>query len=94
MEYFPDTFLLAYCTYFRDLHLCFGILFITVGLFVTGKGWVPPILAVMLHLASSLVIVFNSARLVRFGEELTPMATASPSVSETPEVTGSPAPAM
>jgi Zn2+/Cd2+-exporting ATPase len=75
-------------------NLCFGILFITVGLFVTGKGWVPAILAVMLHLASSLVIVFNSARLVRFGEELTPMVEASPSAPETPEVTGAPAPAM
>ena len=72
-------------------NLCFGILFITVGLFVTGKGWVPPILAVMLHLASSLVIVFNSARLVRFGEELTSSGEEGTVVSESLEAVGEPA---
>jgi Cd2+/Zn2+-exporting ATPase len=74
-------------------NLCFGIVFITVGLFVTGKGWVPPILAVMLHLASSLVIVFNSARLVRYGEELT-VAEAGATATEGMEAAGQPAPAV
>jgi len=75
-------------------NLCFGIFFITVGLFVTGKGWVPPIVAVMLHLASSLVIVFNSARLVRYGEELTTSAEEGAAVPEATEVAGQPAAAM
>ncbi|MBN1845482.1 MAG: cadmium-translocating P-type ATPase [Sedimentisphaerales bacterium] len=56
-------------------NLAFGVLFIILGLFFTGKGWIPPILAVILHLVSSLVIVFNSARLVRFGEDQSSVAT-------------------
>jgi len=52
-------------------NLGFGVAFITLGLVAAGKSWIPPVLAVVLHLVSSLVIVFNSARLVRFGEELT-----------------------
>jgi len=72
-------------------NLCFGIFFITVGLFVTGKGWVPPILAVMLHLASSLVIVFNSARLVRYGEELTVAEEERATTVEASEIAGQPA---
>jgi len=51
-------------------NLGFGVLFIILGLVLTGKGWIPPVIAVMLHLASSLIVVFNSARLVRFGEEI------------------------
>ena len=51
-------------------NLAFGVIFIILGLVLTGKGWIPPVLAVMLHLAGSLFVVFNSARLVRFGEEL------------------------
>jgi len=50
-------------------NLCFGILFIIAGVFFAGKGWLKPVPAVMLHFASALFVVFNSARLVRFGEE-------------------------
>jgi Cd2+/Zn2+-exporting ATPase len=64
--------------------LGFGILFIVLGLFFTGKGWIPPILAVVLHLVASLIVVFNSARLVRFGEELTPHVETE-TVSTAPE---------
>jgi len=52
-------------------NLCFGVFFIIMGVVFGAIGWLPPVVAVVLHLASSLVIVFNSARLVRFGEELT-----------------------
>lgn len=48
-----------------------GILFIAGGLvllFAVGK--LNPITASMLHLAGSLVVVFNSARLIRSGDEL------------------------
>jgi len=51
-------------------NLCFGVVFIVLGLVFTGKGWIPPVLAIILHLVASLIVVFNSARLVRFGEEL------------------------
>ncbi|MCK5269329.1 MAG: cadmium-translocating P-type ATPase [Sedimentisphaerales bacterium] len=51
-------------------NLGFGILFIILGIIFSGQGWLTPIAAVLLHLVSSLVIVFNSARLVRLGEEL------------------------
>lgn len=52
-------------------NLTFGVIFITVGIFLSGKGIIPTGVAAALHLVSSLVIVFNSARLVRFGEHLT-----------------------
>ena len=51
-------------------NLGFGVAFIILGVIFASIGWVPPALAAFLHLISSMVIVFNSARLVRFGEEL------------------------
>jgi len=49
-------------------NLVFGILFIVLG--ISLSKFVPPAVAAFLHFASSLVVVFNSARLVRQGEEL------------------------
>ena len=51
-------------------NLCFGILFIIVGVSAAAVNWLPPIFAAMAHFAGSLIVVFNSARLVRYGEEL------------------------
>jgi Cd2+/Zn2+-exporting ATPase len=51
-------------------NLGFGILFIILGVAAAAAAWLPPIYAAMLHFAGSLVVVFNSARLVRYGEEL------------------------
>ncbi|MBI9017545.1 MAG: cation-translocating P-type ATPase [Phycisphaerae bacterium] len=51
-------------------NLCFGVGFIIVGIILSGKGMIPTLMAAILHLVSSFVIVFNSARLVRYGEEL------------------------
>ena len=48
----------------------FGVLFIIVGLTVTSLGYIGPIFAAMLHNVGSLMVIFNSARLVRKGEEL------------------------
>lgn len=48
----------------------FGILFIIFGLTFASWGYINPILAALLHNAGSLIVVFNSARLVRQGEEL------------------------
>lgn len=53
-------------------NLIFGILFICIGVGAAAKGLVPIVLAAMLHLVGSLIVIFNSARLVRFGEELDP----------------------
>lgn len=48
----------------------FGTLFIIFGLTFASWGYINPILAALLHNAGSLIVVFNSARLVRHGEEL------------------------
>lgn len=53
-------------------NLLFGVLFIILGVSASAAGWLPLIYAAMLHFVGSLVVVFNSARLVRFGEELQP----------------------
>lgn len=47
-----------------------GGLFIIGFLFLAGAGYVSPVAAAALHIVSGLVVVFNSARLVRCGEEL------------------------
>jgi len=48
----------------------FGVLFIIVGLTAAAFGYVGPIVAAILHNVGSLLVIFNSARLVRKGEEL------------------------
>jgi Zn2+/Cd2+-exporting ATPase len=48
----------------------FGLGFIVGGLALASFGYLSPIVAAILHNAGSLVVVFNSARLVREGEEL------------------------
>jgi Zn2+/Cd2+-exporting ATPase len=58
-------------------NLLFGILFIILGVSASAVGWLPLIYAAFLHFAGSLVVVFNSARLVRFGEELEPHSPAA-----------------
>src|SRR6266851_13108 len=50
----------------------FGICFILGGWTAGAFGYLNPIIAAVLHNAGSLVVVFNSARLVRLGEELEP----------------------
>jgi Cd2+/Zn2+-exporting ATPase len=49
----------------------FGVLFIVLGLSAAATGYLKnPIIAAMLHNVGSLIVIFNSARLVRKGEEL------------------------
>jgi len=48
----------------------FGVAFIIVGWMVTVSGYIGPIAASILHVVGSLIVIFNSARLVRKGEEL------------------------
>jgi|YelNatPaOPRAMG01_1025707.scaffolds.fasta_scaffold02533_15 Cd2+/Zn2+-exporting ATPase len=51
-------------------NLAVGGLFIVVGLTLSGLGLLNPIVAAVLHNVGSLIVVFNSARLIRAGEEL------------------------
>jgi Cd2+/Zn2+-exporting ATPase len=51
-------------------NLAFGVCFIIVGWSIALAGWILPTMAAFLHFAGSLIVVFNSARLVRHGEEL------------------------
>ncbi|MFC1781170.1 heavy metal translocating P-type ATPase, partial [Planctomycetota bacterium] len=51
-------------------NLGFGIIFIFIGIAAGAAAWLLPIYAAILHFLGSLMVVFNSARLVRFGEEL------------------------
>jgi Cd2+/Zn2+-exporting ATPase len=51
-------------------NLGFGVLFIILGMSAAAAKWLPAVYAAFLHFAGSIIVVFNSARLVRFGEEL------------------------
>jgi Cd2+/Zn2+-exporting ATPase len=50
--------------------LSIGGLFILGGLVLSGLGLLNPIVAAFMHNGGSLLVIFNSARLVRSGEEL------------------------
>jgi Cd2+/Zn2+-exporting ATPase len=60
----------------------FGVGFIIGGLALAAFGKINPIVAALLHNAGSLMVIFNSARLVRQGEELEPYQPASPTPVE------------
>ena len=51
-------------------NLGFGIMFIILGVAAGAAGKLPPIFAAVLHFLGSVVVIFNSARLFRYGEEL------------------------
>ncbi len=56
----------------------FGILFVLGGLCLAWMKFITPITAAALHVVGSLIVVFNSARLVRQGEELDPAEAGAP----------------
>ena len=58
------------------LPFLFGVFFIVGGLAAASFGYLNPIIAAVLHNVGSLIVVFNSARLVRQGEELEPFLKA------------------
>jgi Cd2+/Zn2+-exporting ATPase len=66
----------------------FGVCFIVCGLVFTAFGYIGPITAAVLHNLGSLMVIFNSARLVRKGEELEHYAP-EPSRSTPPGSPGS-----
>ena len=49
-----------------------GVLFVIGGLVLAAMKYINPIVAALMHVAGSMLVVFNSARLVRHGEELEP----------------------
>lgn len=53
-------------------NLVFGVLFILVVMPLSASGAITAVPAALLHTVASAFVIFNSARLVRFGEELTP----------------------
>jgi Zn2+/Cd2+-exporting ATPase len=61
----------------------FGMLFVIGGLVLAALKYINPIVAAMMHVGGSLLVVFNSFRLVRHGEELEPYQPATlPAPSE------------
>jgi Zn2+/Cd2+-exporting ATPase len=72
----------------------FGIAFIIVGLTLAATATIGPITAAILHNVGSLIVIFNSARMVRKGEELehyhpeaeTPSRPSSPAPKLTPKM--------
>jgi len=53
-------------------NLVFAAFFVVGGLLLSTFGYLNPIIAAVLHNVGSFVVIFNSARLVRFGENLLP----------------------
>ncbi|MCC6580380.1 MAG: cation-translocating P-type ATPase, partial [Phycisphaeraceae bacterium] len=51
-------------------NLVMGFAFVIVFMSASAAGYIEPIVAAVLHVFSGLIIIFNSARLVRSGEEL------------------------
>ncbi len=51
-------------------NLIFALAFIILFLVLAAAGLIPEIVAAILHVVSGLIVVFNSARLVRAGEDL------------------------
>jgi Cd2+/Zn2+-exporting ATPase len=61
-----------------------GVLFVIGGLILAALKIISPILAAIMHVVGSLVVVFNSFRLVRQGEDLEPFQ-ATPTQPARPE---------
>jgi Zn2+/Cd2+-exporting ATPase len=68
----------------------FGVFFIIGGLTAAAFGYLTPIVAAILHNVGSLIVVFNSARLVRQGEELEPFQPSAPEPTDTITPTAAP----
>jgi len=73
----------------------FGVVFSIGGLSLATLGYLNPIVAAIMHNVGSLIVIFNSARLVRKGEELEhyqpapvepPARTGGPRAKATPEL--------
>jgi len=72
-------------------NLLFGVIFIVAFEILAGLGRIAPVTGALLHMLAATFVIFNSARLVRFGEELhrleAPQApTPMPKVEPVPAV--------
>ncbi|MGH8023675.1 MAG: heavy metal translocating P-type ATPase, partial [Limisphaerales bacterium] len=65
-------------------NFAFGVCFIIVGLSVSAFGLIGPVTAAALHVTGTLIVIFNSARLVRTGEELDHFQGAMPALARKP----------
>lgn len=72
----------------------FGVFFIIGGLTFAAFGKLGPIVAAILHNVGSLIVVFNSARLVRHGEELEPYEAKTPASDSGSPAAPKPAPRL
>ena len=70
--------------------LIFGVGFVVVFMILAGMGFLHAIVGALLHLLAAAFVILNSARLVRFGEEL---QEAPPQESAPPRVRLEPVPA-
>ena len=52
-------------------NLAFGMLFVIGGIILSVFGELTPVVAAIFHTVSTLIVIFNSARLVRTGENIT-----------------------
>ena len=57
----------------------FGVLFVLGGFILAALKVTTPIAAAVLHVVGAMLVIFNSARLVRQGEELDPFHAHAPS---------------
>ncbi len=57
-------------------NLLFAAAFVVGGLLLASMGYLTPVIAALLHNVGSFIVIFNSARLVRFGENLAPYSGA------------------
>ncbi|MFO7958985.1 MAG: cation-translocating P-type ATPase [Candidatus Brocadiia bacterium] len=53
-------------------NLIFAAIFVIGGLVLASMNLLTPVMAAILHNVGSFIVIFNSARLVRFGENLSP----------------------
>jgi Cd2+/Zn2+-exporting ATPase len=59
-----------------------GISFVAGGLALAAMKYINPVVAAILHVTGSLLVVFNSFRLMRCGEELEPFSPAVGGISK------------
>ncbi len=69
-----------------------GIVFVIGGLILAAMKFIPPIVAAMMHVLGALLVIFNSFRLVRQGEELEPFIQEQPATPGTAATTPTDAP--
>ncbi len=60
-----------------------GLTFVVGGMALAAMKLISPIIAALFHVSGSLLVVFNSFRLVRHGEELEPHKPAAAKTSNT-----------